>query len=470
MRKIFDYIRVALCAFSCIAGVSLFFINSDAVSNFIVKALGLRLNPSMVGGEIAAELFDETGDDNGRGTLDYPHYSQFEKGSLDLLRYTVHLPVYEAVWQENPEYWQVDLEFKSGQADLRNIMIYIGADSISGGSTEPLFSGAENVGFDAARPWSYAVWLNKDHGAVYSSDRRMVCRTEHYFKNSGKEILIRIPLYEKELRRLYAAKNTWHYVVAGGFSVWDNGGFIPSDSDEKIYDLLDGPYSEVPQSTQLSGRILVPVEVKLEKEQNSVDSSFESAVKERYNKYKEQAIVPAEEIESEPEDFLGRLEYAVHLFDQKKTDEAERIFERLVAEDEECALANAYYGSCLAIRGGKSNVFAAMRLVKKSFVYLDKAVLLSAGTNDEMEVLLNRSSVASSVPESVFKKSAVAGADFERMAELYKSCADFEEDSDEKKTTLAYYYVCAAESFRKAGLETDAKRNSHYAEKVFQRR
>lgn len=470
MKKIFYYLRVVLCAFSCIAGVSLFFINSDAVSNFVVNALGLRLNPSMVGGEIAADFFDETCDDNGSGTLDYPHYSQFEKGSLDLVRYTVHLPVYEAVCQENPEYWQVDLEFKSGPADLRNIMIYIGADSIREGATEPLFGGAENVFFDAARPWNYAVWLNKDHGTVYNSDRKPVCRTEHYFKNSGREVLVRIPLYEKELRRLYAARNTWHYVVAGGFSVWDNGGFIPSDSDEKIYDLLDGPYTEVPQSIQLSGRMLVPVEVKLEKEQDCGSSSFESAVKERYNKYKEQAIVPAEETESEPEDFSGKLEYAVRLFDRKKTEEAERIFERLVAEDEGCAIANAYYGSCLAIRGGKSNVFAAMKLVKKSFVYLDKAVSLSAGTKDEMEVLLNRSSVASSVPESVFKKSAVAGADFERMAEIYRNSPAYDESSDEQKTTLAYYYVCAAENFRKAGCETDAKRNSHYAEKVFQKR
>ena len=114
-------------------------------------------------------------------------------------------------------------------------------------------------------------------------------------------------------------------------------------------------------------------------------------------------------------------------------------------------------------------MFAAMKFVKQAFVYLDKAVSLCAGSDDEMEVLLNRANVASSVPESVFKKSAVAGADFERIAELYKSCADFDKDSDEKKTTLAYYYVCAAENFRKAGRETDAKRNAWYAEKVFQK-
>lgn len=205
-------------------------------------------------------------------------------------------------------------------------------------------------------------------------------------------------------------------------------------------------------------------------EVSSQNLDFENAVKERYNEFQKQKIIPLDKAQKEPVSFSEKIEYAVCVFEQGEYKKAEKLFSELVAEQENSALANAYYGSCLAIRGGNSNVFAAMKLVKQAFVCLDKAVFLCAGSDDEMEVLLNRANVASSVPESVFKKSAVAGADFERIAELYKSCANFDKDSDEKKTTLAYYYVCAAENFRKAGRETDAKRNAWYAEKIFQKK
>ncbi|WP_294016268.1 glucodextranase DOMON-like domain-containing protein [uncultured Treponema sp.] len=469
MKKIIYYFMVFLCGFTCLAGVSLFFINEDSVQNFMVKSLKLKNSPWLNGGKIASDFFDESCDDNGSGKLNYPDYEQFEKGSLDLIRYTVHKPVYEAVWQQNPEYWQLDLEFKCGIPDVRNIMVYIGAENINGGSTEPLFADSENVKFDIFHPWNFAVWVNKKNGTVYNSSRTLICETENYFKNNGKEIFVRIPLAKKELQKFYTSKVTWHYVVAGGFSEWDKGGFLPSDSDEKIYDLLDGYSAQVSQSQQLSSRTLFPVEVKMKNESSLQNSDFENAVKERYNEFQKQKIIPLDETKDTPVLFSEKLEYAVCVFEQGEYKKAEKLFSELVAEQENSALANAYYGSCLAIRGGNSNVFAAMKLVKQSFVYLDKAVSLCAGTADEMEVLLNRANVASSVPESVFKKSAVAGADFERIAELYKSCAEFDEVSDEKKTTLAYYYVCAAENFRKAGRETDAKRNAWYAEKIFQK-
>lgn len=469
MKKFVYYFMTFLCGFTCLVGISLFFINEDTVQNFMVKSLKLKNSPWLNGGEIIVDFFDESCDDNGSGNLNYLHYEQFEKGSLDLIRYTVHKPVYEAVWQQHPEYWQLDLEFKCGIPDVRNIMVYIGAENMADGSTEPLFADAENVKFDIFHPWNFAVWVNKKNGTVYNSSRNFICETENYFINNGKEIFVRIPLAQKELQKFYTSKITWHYVVVGGFSEWNKGGFLPSDSDEKIYDLLDGNSSQFPQREQLSSRTLFPVEVKMKDETSFQNSDFENAVKERYKEFQEQKIIPLKEIKDEPASFSEKLEYAVCIFEHGEYGKAEKLFSELATENENSVLANAYYGSCLAIRGGNSNVFAAMKLVKQAFIYLDKAVSLCAGSADEMEVLLNRANVASSVPESVFKKSAVAGADFERIAELYKSCADFDEDSDEKKTTLAYYYICATENFRKAGRETDAKRNAWYAEKIFQK-
>ena len=42
MKKIIYYFMVFLCGFTCLAGVSLFFINEDSVQNFMVKSLKLK--------------------------------------------------------------------------------------------------------------------------------------------------------------------------------------------------------------------------------------------------------------------------------------------------------------------------------------------------------------------------------------------------------------------------------------------
>ncbi|MGN0729403.1 glucodextranase DOMON-like domain-containing protein [Treponema sp.] len=467
MLKITYYLKAAFCAVVCTAGISFSLISSDIISEFLVKSLRLKTSPEFNGGPVAADFFDETEDDAGSGILNYPRYSQFVPGSLDLVRYTVHEPVYKAVWQQNPEYWQLDFEFKAGSQELRNVMVYICVDCIPGGETVPLFDNAENIEFDSLHPWNFAVWLSGESGTVYNEKHSAVCGTENYFKHGGKKIVVRIPLADKELRKIYASKTTWHYVAAGAFSKWDTGGFLPADRNEKIYDLLDGSLDSASRARQFSSRTFCPVEVKMQESSAQCDSDFESKVKEQFGKIQDQKIVPLLEEPASDSSFAQKLEYAVCVFEQGLHEKAEKILERLVKEDSGSALANAYYGSCLAIRGGKSNVFSAMKLVNQSFVYLDRAASLSEGTGEEIEVLLNRAGVASSVPETVFRKSAVAAWDYVRIAELCKGLYG-EENSYERAVVSAYYYICAAENFRKAGLDEDAKMYAYYAEKIFQ--
>lgn len=469
MLKITYYLKAAFCAVVCTAGISFSLINSDNIGDFFVKTLHLKTSQGFNGGPVAADFFDEIEDEDGSRLLNYPCYSQFVPGSLDLVRYTVHQPIYEAVWQQNPEYWQLDLEFREGSQELRNVMIYIDVDCIPGGESTPLFDSAEDIDFSSLHPWNFALWLNGKSGTIYNENHSEICKTENYVKLGGKKIVVRIPLANKELRKIYASKNTWHYVASGAFSKWDTGGFLPAGGDEKIYDFLDGSLDSVSRFQQFSSRTFSPVEVKMQESIAKSNSDFESKIKEEFAKAQEQKITPLPEEPGKESSFSQKLEYAVCIFELEMHEKAEKILEQLVRENSSSSLANAYYGSCLAIRAGKANVFSAMKLVKQSFVYLDKAVELSKGTEEEIEVLLNRAGVASSVPETVFQKAAVAAKDYVRIAEHFKSL-DREKKSYKNVVASAYYYVCAAENFRKASLDDDAQKYAYYAEKIFKTR
>lgn len=244
---------------------------------------------------------------------------------------------------------------------------------------------------------------------------------------------------------------------------------MPAGGDEKIYDFLDGSLDSISRAQQFSSRTFSPVEVKMQESIAKSNSDFESKIKEEFAKAQEQKITPLPEEPGKESSFSQKLEYAVCIFELEMHEKAEKILEQLVKENSSSSLANAYYGSCLAIRAGKANVFSAMKLVKQSFVYLDKAVELSKGTEEEIEVLLNRAGVASSVPETVFQKAAVAAKDYVRIAEHFKSL-DREKKPYKNVVASAYYYVCAAENFRKASLDDDAQKYAYYAEKIFKTR
>ena len=66
-------------------------------------------------------------------------------------------------------------------------------------------------------------------------------------------------------------------------------------------------------------------------------------------------------------------------------------------------------------------------------------------------------------------KAAVAAKDYVRIAEHFKSL-DREKKSYKNVVASAYYYLCAAENFRKASLDDDAQKYAYYAEKIFKTR
>lgn len=476
MNKTVYKILKILVTITCFLGVSVFFIISSNLADKLGKHL--HLLPSYTGGEIAADFYDDAGDDNGNNNLVYPSNSVFAQGSLDLVHYTVHEPVLNAKWQNNAEYWQIVLEYKNGPANVRNIMIYIDSDNLSEGCTEPLFDSAENVVFDENHPWDFAIWICDRKGKVYDNKKNFICQTEYYEIDGGKTIKIKIPLQDEYLQTLFGACKTYHYVLTGGYSTFDRGGFMPLEKRRsisrggtksakqfnalipKVYDVLGNNEQLGTWNAQdFTKATLVPVEVEMH--------PFAATGKAWKGKRSSSA--------DEDEEFINKVfeEYKKYASDtesfSENPEESAEIYKAKLKENPDDYVSMAYYGSCLALEGGKASVLQAVALVNQSFEYLDKAVELSRNKDGEIEVLMNRASVAYSVPNDVFGKAEVSAGDFMRIIELYKASYSEEELSKpENRAALAYCYTMASRAYEILGRKTDKVLSLQEAKKLLQ--
>lgn len=484
VKNIFYNIRVILVVLICLMGISVFFINSGFLCNLIVNGLHLKIAPSFTGGEIAADFFDDSEDDSGSGILRYPASAEFTEGSLDLVCYTVHQPVYDAKWQINADYWQMVLEFKAEANPVRNIMIYIGLKEKSDSrlaplpaSSETLFDNAENLQFPEDRPWNFAVWISGSEGKIYDAEGKFLYDAEMGFLNNGKTVRFRIPLKDKNIQRVYSAEETFHYVIVGAYSQFDLGGFMPIEKRRsnsrggtksakdfnplipKVYDLLgDNQQLAGWDSDLLTKATVQPVEVQMKIKKSGKDE-FKDFQKTLYAKISEM---------NEERAAQGKLESEGQYFGYETLDEALVAFEKAMKENPESALDVCHYGSCLAMKGGQSSVVQAVSYVNKAFEYLDKAVELASNDDDLFEVLMNRASVCKSVPDSVFNKAFTGAQDFTRLANIQKSRLPESnpEDAEYDRYVLSYLYLNASECYRTAGKETESILMLQEAQKV----
>lgn len=463
MKNIFRKILTAIFAFICFWGIMIFFIISGGLSEKLGKHL--RILPTYTGGEVAADFFDTAGDDNGNGNLVYPANQAFAEGSLDLIRYTVHEPVIQASWQPNKEYWQLDLEYKTAAANSRNIMVYIDLDNVPEGSTDALTDSAENVTFSPEHPWDLAVWASAGGTKVYDSDKTFICNAECYELSGGKTVRIRIPLQNEYLQAVYGSTKTYHYVLTGGYSQFDRGGFMPIEKRRSVshggtksareYNaLIPKVYDVLGENAQLgtwnkedfTKAVLVPVEAQMHpfaatgkawKGNRKADTNDDAFVEKVFNEYAKYA----------PKTGNSYFENA---------EESTKMLKQKITQNPDDVVSMAYYGSCLAVQGGQASVIQAVALVNEAFEVLDKAAELARGTPDEIEVLMNRGSVALSVPNDVFGKAPTATADFMRVIEIYKtSCSPDELNQPDVKSAMAYCYVMASRAYKTLGQQTD---------------
>lgn len=476
MKKAVRKILIGLWAFVSFFGIMIFFIISGGLTEKLGKHL--HLLPEYTGGLVAADLYDTAGDDNGNGNLVYPANAAFEEGSLDLIRYVVHEPVVNAKWQPNAEYWQLDLEYKSGPANVRNIMLYIDLDNVPDGCTEPLFDAAENVTFPEDSSWDIAVWISGGKAKVYDSQKVFICNTEYYELDGGKGLKIKIPLQNEYLQAVYGATKTKHYVLTGGVSQFDRGGFMPIEKRRtnsrggtkssrdynalipKVYDVLgDNAQLGTWSAQDFSKAMMQPVEVEMHPfaatgkawkgsrvSGAEADDAFIGKIAEEYAKF----MPSTGEMYEDPEAYADKLKAKLK-------------------QNPDDYVTMAYYGSCLALQGGKASVLQAVALVNEAFEYLDKAADLARGKEGEIDVLMNRASVAYSVPNEVFGKAETAAGDFERIISLYKENYGQEGLAQpEVKYGVAYCYAMASRCYRTLGRQTDEVLSLQEAKKLIE--
>lgn len=374
--KMIKKILTVNAVFACLFGVSLFFFFDTQLDELLGKFL--RVHPSFTGGEIAEDFVETTSDTD----------------SLDFVRYTVFLPVINAKWVDNSEYWQLVLEYKNGSESLKNLVLYIDFDNIAGGSLSSL-PDAAHVSFDENHPWDYAVKVSDKEAKIYDSAKNFVCNAQFLSLEEGTQFKIRLPLKDEGFQRILGAKKTWHYVLADG-------------------------------NLQFAGEDSKPLEVEMKIQDKNAASEKED---EAFINQMKKMYAEAMESDSDADDIEENL-----AFYKKKIDENPEDF---------VSLAN--YGSNLAKKGGESSVIQAVMLVNESYTYLDKAAQLSQGKDGEIEVLLNRASVSVSVPEGVFGKSEAGAKDFVRLASL-------SDDAEFK----SYCWAMASECYKKCGKTTFA--------------
>lgn len=177
--------KVLSVAFSCFIGITLFFVFSDIMTNFLGSFL--RVDPSYTGGEVCGEFIGD------KISADF---------NPDLMHYTVHQPVTNARWQQSAEYWQLALEYKNAEAASEDFKIYIGLDNQK--SNDAL--------------WNFVVQLREGEGNVFDRDGSFITAVEYYLLNDGTQIKFRIPLSDKRLQKVLGAKKTYHYIVTDEFS------------------------------------------------------------------------------------------------------------------------------------------------------------------------------------------------------------------------------------------------------------
>ena len=486
-------LKIGLLIFS-LSGITVFMMYSDIIGRTLQSVLQLETSPGYTGGRVAAVLYDPVGDDNGSGSLTYPTHSEFVPGALDIVRYTVHEPVYHAQWVPEAEYWQLVLSFAEAGSAVRTIRIYIDADGDGSGAVAPRDEMAEGISFDPRFPWDYGIAVTPSESVFFSFDKTFSVPVDVYEADNGRRVVIRIPLRDRKLHSLYEATVTRHYVYAGAWTPWARDGFAPvsrrassgsgggsfSPLTPKIYDVLLP--EEIDQATVLSSwnedeltiPVLPAVEVPMtasrtangQKTGSSGKQSAGFGLKSRIDELKraegaerlaseEKAAAVFETVSARYSALQGRadsaliLEYALAAFHVRKTAESESAFDLLLSDNPVNPVALAYTGSIIALRGGEASPLVAVELIADAYRYLDRAVSLAETPEQIITARLNRAYVSRAIPETVFGKARQGAEDFLAAASALASVSADPAD-------IAGAWVDAAYCFELTGAAEEA--------------
>lgn len=251
-------------AFVCLFGVSIFFFFDSQLDNLLGKFI--RVHPSFTGGELAGD-FIEAAEENDR---------------LDYTRYTVFKPVTNAKWVDNPEYWQLVLEYKNNSEAVKSFALYIDFDNIN-----------------KNHPWNYAVEFSEGQGKIYDSEKNFICKPQLIILEKENQIKIRIPLKDKGLQKILGTKKTWHYLLVNGKPVFTNMNAQPLEADMEE----EGKAKDNNSAKEDQAYIKQTKEIFAEAMEGDFDSN---SIEENLAFYKKK-------IEENPEDFISLANYGSNL-------------------------------------------------------------------------------------------------------------------------------------------------------------
>ena len=489
------YIALALGTF-LVSTATIFssFYFSGSLQRMVNAVLKLEIYPPLIGGPVAHTVYDPMQDDTGCGTLVYPANRQFAEGNLDLVSYTVREPVFHAPWQDVPEYWQLELDFRTGfdeHSDTvrnRTIYIYLHIPGFGKGSLETVYELSELVSFDPGYPWQYALAVIGDSGVIYNRDGDPVDVLNVLYSNNGKKVFVKVPLTKKELQRFYTIDSIRHYVLVAAHSPLDTGGVLPvvkrktrtagggarSRLTPRVYDLLceTDQYNQLLSWNDATFELarIEPVEIPMRKNPDAafvVDHEKIEALEAERNavdkKLRAEKQTRLDELRWNGTETLNETKELAQLaFDLGDVKLAEELVNELRVLEPENPVWIAYTGSLESMKGDGAPVVAAVQAVETGYRYLDDAVARTDGTLEKTEsgsidqaaidqrttALMNRAGTSKSVPNEVFIKALQGAHDYLEAAELFRLSGS--------ELASASCYLDAAECFALDGQTGEA--------------
>ena len=489
------YIALALGTF-LVSTATIFssFYFSGSLQRMVNAVLKLEIYPPLIGGPVAHTVYDPMQDDTGCGTLVYPANRQFAEGNLDLVSYTVREPVFHAPSQDVPEYWQLELDFRTGFDEHsdpvrnRTIYIYLHIPGLGEGSLETLHERSELVSFDPGYPWHYVFAVTGDNGVIYNRDGDPVDVLNVLYSNNGKKVFVKVPLTKKELQRFYTIDSIRHYVLVAAHSPLDTGGVLPvvkrktrtagggarSRLTPRVYDLLceTDQYNQLLSWNDATFELarIEPVEIPMRKNPDAafvVDHEKIEALEAERNavdkKLRAEKQTRLDELRWNGTETLNETKELAQLaFDLGDVKLAEELVNELRVLEPENPVWIAYTGSLESMKGDGAPVVAAVQAVETGYRYLDDAVARTDGTLEKTEsgsidqaaidqrttALMNRAGTSKSVPNEVFIKALQGAHDYLEAAELFRLSGS--------ELASASCYLDAAECFALDGQTGEA--------------
>lgn len=395
--------------------------SSGVLPKIMTANLPFRVNPVVIGGDLAVSVSDQIGDNK---TLMLPENKSFKDGynNTDIISYSLHQPVKN---ESGKWVWNIDLEFAAlkEKIDLVKGSIYMDIDDGKNDGSNEAFSDGEKITFSDNFRWNYMVgfdYLHED-GLLYSYESKKEYSVKVSVLSKIGVIRLSLPLVEKLNRNMNRGYMGAHIAAVGLYSPYDEGELIGiAENADRIhsgggnnYKRLSPYYDFVAEKiddTDNNYTKLTAVKIDDVKTAGGVDDLK--------NIKAELAALSKKEYESRYGKISNNeIKTAKKLSDEGEYDKAESILSNYL---DDSSIANTYYGTIEARKAGMDNISISKKvsLVNSAFNFFDKAEKLVKDDNELYILLNNRIGVSTSVPDSVFGKLAAAESDLKKLLTL----------------------------------------------------